>query len=211
MAVLKKHWVPVLAPALFKSEQLGESYVLETDTLKNRSITVNLMNITGDMKKQNLGVSFKIVNVKEGKAHTRVTGVNMQSGSIKRLVRRGRNKIDDSFAVTLKGGQIARVKPLIITKTLTNNSTATAVRVKARELLQEVCKELTFETLVSDVVNMKLQRYLRTSLNSIYPIRSVDIRSCALMPKYTVDEEQPVEESTYQVATEVADEDGERS
>lgn len=210
MAVQKKHWVPVLAPTMFKHEQLGESYVLETDSLKTRSISVNLMNITGDMKKQNLSVSFRIVSVKEGKAQTRVTGIDMQPSSIKRLVRRGRNKIDDSFTVTLKTGQVARIKPLIITKTLTHNATATAVRVRAREVLREICKELTFETLVSDIVNMKLQRYMRTALGAIYPIRSVDVRSFRLMPKYTLDEEQPAEDSTYAGGAS-SDEDGERS
>ena len=48
MANLKKHWVPVLAPSIFKNEPLGESYVLETSSLKGRGISVNLMNITGE-------------------------------------------------------------------------------------------------------------------------------------------------------------------
>jgi ribosomal protein S3AE len=214
MAVLKKHWVPILAPTLFRGEQLGESYVLETDSLKTRGISVNLMNITGDMKKQGFSVSFRIVDVKEGKAHTRTVGIDMQPSSIKRLVRRGRSKIDDSFLVQLKGGQVARIKPLTITKSLTNNSTVTAVRVRAREVLQELCKDLTFETLISDVVNMKLQRHLRTQLDKIYPIRSVDIRSCRLMPKFTLDAEQPVEDSSYvpAVVVEASEDDaGERS
>jgi ribosomal protein S3AE len=210
MAVLKKHWVPVLAPTLFKNEQLGESYVLETDSLTGRGISVNLMNLTGDMKKQNLTVAFKIINVKEGKAHTRTIGIDMQQGSVKRLVRRGRNKIDDSFLITLKGGQIARIKPLVITKSLTNNSKATALRHATRETLKAVCAEINFETLVSDVVNNKLQRYMRSTLDHIYPVRSVDIRSCKLMPRFALTEEQPVEESTYKIE-QVVEEDGERS
>jgi ribosomal protein S3AE len=209
MAVLKKHWVPVLGPQLFKEEQLGESYVLETETLVNRSISVNLMNITGDMKKQNFSASFRITSVKEGKAHTRVTGIEMQPSSVKRLVRRGRNKVDDSILVHLKGGQQARIKPLVITKTLTNNSTATAVRNKTSELLVEICKDLTFETLLADIVSMKLQRHLRNQLNGIYPIRSVDIRNTYLLPKFTLDAEQPLEESSY--GMQASDEDGERS
>lgn len=210
MAVLKKHWVPVLAPTMFKHEHLGDSYVLETNSLEGRGISVNLMNITGDMKKQNLNVSFRITNVKEGKAHTRIVGLEMQSGSIKRLVRRGRNKIDDSIAIKLKHGQQARIKPVIITKNLTNNNTVTALRVRCRELIKETTEQLAFETLVSDIVNMKLQRYLRTQLNTIYPIRSVDIRICTLLPKHALDEEHDVEESTYHGEQEQHDE-GERS
>jgi len=210
MAVLKKRWVPVLAPTMFKNEHLGDSYVMETGSLVSRGITVNLMNITGDMKKQNLNVSFRITEVKEGKAYTRVTGVEMQPSGIKRLVRRGRNKLDDSILVELKAGQKARIKPIIITKNLTNNHTVTAVRVRAREIIKEVCGQLNFETLVYDIVQMKLQRYLRTQLNAIYPIRSVDIRKCILLTKHSSEEEQPLEESSYQGEQETY-EDGERS
>ena len=197
MAVQKKHWVPVLAPALFKHEQLGESYVLETDSLTGRGISINLMNLTGDMKRQNLNVVFRITSVKEGKAHTRVTGIEMQPTSVKRLVRRGRNKIEDSFLVTLKHGQTARIKPLLITKSLTNNSAGTALRTKARTLFTEACADLAFESLVSDVVSMKLQRYAKGELSKVYPLRSVDIRICELLPKHALDEEHEVEASSY--------------
>ena len=210
MAVLKKHWVPVLAPEMFKREQLGESYVLETDSLQGRGISVNLMNLTGDMKKQNLTVSFRVTSVKDGKADTRVTGIQMQSSSVKRLVRRGRNKIEDSFLITLKGGMTARIKPLIITKSLTNNATAAAVRHEARTLLTAIAPELTFETLIHDIVNFKLQRYARSKLERVYPIRSVDIRICRLETKHALEAEQPVEESGY-AQGQSSDEDAERS
>ncbi len=210
MAVQKKHWVPVLAPTLFRNEQLGESYVMETDTLNGRGISVNLMNLTGDMKKQNLTVSFRITDVKEGKANTRVTGIQMQPTSVKRLVRRGRSKIEDSFVVNLKANQKARIKPLIITKNLANNSTGAAIRHAAREALSGLTSELTFETLISDIVQMKLQRHLRNTLDKVYPIRSVDIRVLRLEPKHALEPEQPVEESSYLAETPAVD-DAERS
>lgn len=197
MAVQKKHWVPVLAPALFKQEQLGESYVTETDSLTGRGITVNIMNLVGDMKRQNVNVSFRITGVKEGKAFTRVTAIAMQPTSVKRLVRRGRNKIEDSFLVTLKHDQVARIKPLLITRTLTDNAMGTALRAKARELLKEICAELSFETLVADIVSMRIQRHLKTALSKVYPLRSVDIRVCELQPKHAQDEEHDVETSSY--------------
>lgn len=210
MAVLKKHWVPVIAPQLFREEQLGESYVLETDSLVNRSISVNMMNITGDMKKQNYTASFRIVGVKEGKALTRVTGVNMNPGATKRLVRRGRTKVGDSIIVQLKHGQQARIKPLVVTKTLTNNSTETALRMRARDELVAVCQELSFETLISDIVSMKLQRHLRATLSKIYPIRSVDIRICELMPKFIAEPEHEAEGSSYAAGDQSDDEQADR-
>jgi ribosomal protein S3AE len=197
MANAKKHWVPVLAPSIFKNEELGQSYVLETDSLKGRGISVNLMNLTSDMKKSNLNVSFRIVDIKEGKAHTRVTGIEMQSGMVKRLIRRGRTKVEDSFTVTLKGGQVARIKPLLVTKAIINNTTGALVRHRVRETLAALAAEHTFETLVNDIVAMKLQRHIKAAVNTIYPLRSVDIRVFALEPKYALDAESEAEPSTY--------------
>jgi ribosomal protein S3AE len=197
MANVKKHWVPVLAPTIFKNEELGQSYVLETDSLKGRGISVNLMNLTSDMKKSNLNVSFRIVDIKEGKAHTRVTGIEMQSGMVKRLIRRGRTKVEDSFTITLKGGQVARIKPLLVTKAIVNNTTGALVRHRVRETLAALASEHTFETLVNDIVSMKLQRHIKAAVNTIYPLRSVDIRIFALEPKYALDAENDAEASTY--------------
>jgi len=197
MANVKKHWVPVLAPSLFKNEELGQSYVLETDSLKGRGISVNLMNLTTDMKKTNVNVSFRIVDIKEGKALTRVTSIEMQSGTVKRLVRRGRSKVDDSFTVKLKGGQVARIKPLLVTKAVVNNTTGALIRHRVREVLAELAAEHTFETLVQDIVSMKLQRHLKTAINAIYPLRSVDIRVFELETKYALDAENEAEASTY--------------
>jgi ribosomal protein S3AE len=209
MAVAKKHWVQVLAPTMFHHELLGESYVLETDSLTGRGISVNLMNLTGDMKKQSLLASFRITSVKDGKAHTRVTGIQMQPSSVKRLVRRGRSKIDSSFLVPLAHDQVARIKPLVITKSLTNNTVATALRHKVRETLTDLCKGHSFETLVQDIVHMKVQRHVRTQLNTVFPIRSVDIRSFALEPKHALEEEHAAQETNY--GSEQPDEDADRS
>ena len=214
MAVLKKHWVPVVAPALFKHEHLGDSFVLETETLAGRGISVNLMNLTGDMKKQNLSISFRITNVKEGKAHTRTTAIHMQPGSLKRLVRRGRTKIDDSFAITLKHGHVARIKPVVITKNVATNASATALRKRLREVLSGLSGDVSFETMVHDIVNFRLQRHLRDQLDSVLPVRSVDIRALELLPKYALEPEQEVGESTYLPQAPVAqadDESAERS
>jgi ribosomal protein S3AE len=209
MANVKKHWVPVLAPTLFKNEELGQSYVLETDSLKGRGISVNLMNLTSDMKKSNMSVSFRIVDVKEGKALTRVTGIEMQSGTVKRLVRRGRTKVDDSFTITLKGGQVARIKPLLITKAIVNNTTGALLRHRTREVVAELGREHTFETLVADIVSMKLQRHLKTAISTVYPLRSVDIRVFALEPKFALDAENEAEPSSYG-ANAAADEPADR-
>lgn len=197
MATGKKHWVPVLAPTMFKNEHLGDSYVLETETLEGRGITVNLMNIVGDMKKQNVNVAFRITGVTNGKAATRTTSLAMQAGSVKRLVRRGRTKISESFIVNLKHGQKARIKPLLITKNIANNSTAAALRHALRELVTSLVSEMTFETLVRDIVEMKLQRHVRNQLDKVYPLRSVDIREFTLEPKYALEDEHEVEESSY--------------
>jgi small subunit ribosomal protein S3Ae len=171
------------------------------------------MNILGDMKRQNLNVSFRITDIKEGKAHTRVTGITMQPSSVKRLVRRGRSKVDDSFLVKLKHNQVARIKPLLITKNVASNTSATALRKAARELITTLAAEYSFETLIQDIVSLKFQRHVRTELSRIVPLRSVDVRVFRLESRFALEPSNDHEPSLYAEVAETpsADDDAERS
>ena len=109
--VKRKRWYTVLAPALFGEKILGESYVAEPANLVGKFLSLNLMNVTGDPKKQNINAKFKVVKVADGKGHTELQSFNLLPSSVKRIVRRGRDKITDSFLCVTSDKRLVRVKP----------------------------------------------------------------------------------------------------
>ncbi len=175
--IMKKEWYPIVAPKIFGNAVLGETYVYEPEQMVGKGITRNLMGLTNDVKRQNINVSFKINNVQNGKAFADVISYYMAQSSIKRLVRKGVQKIDMSFSCKTSDNKDLRVKPLLITRALTTGSVATKIRKTAQDFLVKYITSITYDNLVNDLVNHKLQMALKSESNKIYPLRVCEIRS----------------------------------
>ena len=59
----KKKWMPVYASKDFGEGFLGELLVSDVKNLEEKSLTINLMDITGNAKNQNVNIRFKVEKV----------------------------------------------------------------------------------------------------------------------------------------------------
>lgn len=201
----KKKWFPMYAPALFGGQLIGESHVESSEQLKGKFINTSLATITNDMKKQNIAIKLRVSKVVEGKGQTEIISLSLVQSFVKRLVRRGRTKVDDSFTVKTKDGQLVRIKPLVLTNTTCVSSTASQIRLEVRKLLKEQVGRTGFINTVQDILTFKLQKTIKERIQKIHPVRSVDIRELSreivrgnvpeveleLMPEEEVKEEEP--------------------
>ncbi len=177
----KKKWAPIYAPAMFGEALLGESHVFETSDLNGKYLTANLSTITKNMRKQNANIQFKVIGVEDGKGKTEVVGYNMINSALKRLVRRGRDKVADSFISKTSDKRILRIKPLIVTVNHTTKLIQSACRLEARKIIREYVVKTNVEGTVQAIVEGKLQKIIKDSLKKIFPIKSVDIRMAKLV------------------------------
>ncbi len=191
----KKRWLPVIAPKSFESVALGECYVERPEQAVGKTIRTNLMTLTGDMRRQVIEIRFDVVKVGEGKALTAVTGYELLPSGVKRLVRRGRSKVDDSFLVKSATGRLVRIKPLIITANPASERACSALRLTTRERLKQLVSSFSFDKLVQELVHGRIQRALKEPLNKIHPIKTIDIRMCLLLPEGTREERAVREDS----------------
>ena len=173
--VKKKRWIQILSPELFRNELIGEIPVTEPQSLIKRAITVNLMSLTRDMKKQNTSIKFTIANIKGDKAITEFYGYYLNPTSIKRLVRRGKEKIGISIICKTSDNKKIRVMPLMIPFTKVKGSVATAFKKNAADYLTSYAAKTTFENMIKDLITNKLQRELKGALKKIYPVRILEI------------------------------------
>ncbi len=177
----KKEWYPILAPRIFGNEVLGETYVYEPRQMIGKTMAKNLMNLTNDVKKQNININFEIVDVKSDKALTDVVGYHMMQSSIRRLVRRNIEKIDMSFPCKTKDNKNLLVKPLLITRSATVGSVASKIRRNTEDFLVKYIDSISYDNLINDLINHKLQNSLRKEINNIYPLRVCEIRSMEIV------------------------------
>lgn len=179
--VLKKQWYPILAPKIFGSTVLGETYVYEPEQMLGKTITKNLMNLTNDVKRQNINLNFEVVNVQNGKAFTDVVGYYMVQSSVRRLVRRNIEKVNTSFLCKTSDNKNLQIKPLLITRSSTKGSVGAKLRKNAQDFLVKYIGAISYDNLINDLVNHKIQNSLRKESNKIYPLRVCEIRSMEIV------------------------------
>jgi len=171
----KKTWYTIVASKEFNNSIIGDTITYSPDSLIGRTIKVSLSDLTRNSKQQNTNITFSIINVKE-KANTELVSYELSSSFIKRLVKPGKDKFDDSLILTTKDDIKLRVKPFTIAKSKINKSISTALRAKTREFLTDFFKKQTFSTIISSLISYKLQRDIKNHLKKIYPVRTFEIR-----------------------------------
>ncbi len=119
LKVKKKRWITILAPKILNERPIGESYVADPGLLIGRVISCNLMTLTNDMKTQNITMKFIVCEIKDAKAHTKPVGYSLNQTYLKRMMRRGKNRIDESYHLKTADNKRIRIKLFLLT-----NSTA---------------------------------------------------------------------------------------
>jgi ribosomal protein S3AE len=176
----KKKWCPIVAPAMFNNKVIGESLLDDASMLMNRHVTANMMQLNGDMKRQNVSIMFKVVDVKEGKALTEAVKYEISSSSLRRLAKRDKDKLSDSFVVKTADEKLVRIKPLMITNNLTKGSVSAALVKDCRAACKELVNKIKFEQLIGDLVVNKFQKEIKEILHKTYPLRTFEVRMLSI-------------------------------
>lgn len=179
----KKNWYTIVAPKVLNNVSLGETYVYNKENIIGKTMKLNLSTFTNDMRRQNLDVKFQIIAFADNKATTTITGLALTQSYMKRLVRRGRDKVDDSFLVKSKDGKVIRVKPLMVTNSRTSMSVNSRIRLEARKILARYVNSKNYEDFFHDVMMIKLQKEMKEALSKIYPLKQFEIRQALLAKK----------------------------
>jgi len=176
LKVKKKRWVGIAAPALFDNMFLGEVYLGEAEEAIGRVITVSLMAITGDPKRQATKISFKIDGVQEGVLTTSIKGMEVLPSSVKRLVRRNKERVDDSFNVVTQDGKKIRIKPMIVTRNSTSRAVCSKLKARGRDFIISTLTRTPPVKFVMDINMYKFQKEMSSVLSKIYPVSICEVR-----------------------------------
>ena len=173
----KKQWYQLIAPEMFRGKSLGEVILLEPESFLGKIFSVNLMNVISDARKQNINMFFEASGVKDGKINTKVSGYEMMPSSVKRMVRRGKNKLDMSFVCRTSDGVHVRIKPIIITFSDANSTVRRALGKKVIEEITKRVRKTSFDNLIGNLINRRMQQGWYEVCKKVYPIKIIDIRS----------------------------------
>lgn len=193
--IVKKSWYPVVSTKSFDSIQLGECYVAEPSMMLDRTLTVNLANLSGDIRQHGLILQFRISEVEDGKGVARVVGYDTSPAQLRRLVRRGVERLDDSVVCETSEGELVKVKPFAVTRTSASKSKLSLIRKLLREELNKEMRSHTFDDIIKMIISNKLQTSLKTAVKKLLPLKSLEVRRLRLVSsKQSV--KKPAEKTT---------------
>lgn len=172
----KKKWYTIVAPKELNSIVIGESPASDASLMVGRVFKINLMTLTDDPKKQNTIVIFKVTNVKESTAETELLGCEITPSQIRRLAKRAKDKVEDSFKCETKDGKKIVVKPFLLVRNKVQRGVLTAIRMAARECIANEAKQMGFIDLVLAVINNDLQKQVKQAVKKAYPVTVAEIR-----------------------------------
>lgn len=166
----KKIWFSIMSPKELGNYNMGETLADSGNALIGRNVKVSVGSLLNDPKKYYVQLGFKINSAKEKHATTEIISYELIPSYVKRLLRKGRDRVADSFLCETKDKLKVRVKPLVITRTKTQRSVRGDLRKAMREFLAEKFKTQNFIDILSDMITTKLQREMKDKLKKIYPI-----------------------------------------
>ena len=195
LKVKKKKWVEILAPKIFNEASLGRTYVVNQEDAVGKHMTVNLMNLTRDPKKQSINVSFLIDGIKGEKLTTSLVKYAFQPTSIRRMVRRSKDRVDSSFIAATKDMIKVKIKPILVTRAPTSKPVQTSIRKKARQVVVNELAKITYDKFIEELIQRQFQRRIFDQVKKIFPLSVCDIRVAQVVPESKAQEAQaPSEE-----------------
>ncbi len=174
--IKKKSWLPIIAPGLFNNQPMGEMHIADDADPAKRIVTVSLMVLTGDPQRQNVHISFEVTKKENNQIFTRTVGYSIVPSAVRKMMRRAKERIDDSFVVKTKDGIATRIKPILITRGRTTSGALKEVRSQMRANIARSVGALLFVDFIRDLVAHKFQRQLQDSLRKIYPLQICELR-----------------------------------
>lgn len=186
--IKKKKWYQIVGPRVFREMRLGETLVYDPQSMLNKILKINLMNLTREVKRQNVNIKFQITQIKGEQAFAEIIGYEMIPATIRRFVRRGKKRVDMSFICETSDKKKVRIKPVTITKKTMKSSVSHAIRKSITDYLKNNIKKMDYNNLVTSLISYRLQRSLRDSIRKIYPLRICEIREMSIVREVAPEE-----------------------
>jgi small subunit ribosomal protein S3Ae len=170
-----KKWFTILAPATFNNAIIAHTPGEEAEGLMGRTVHVSARDLTGNIKKNQLMLAFKVNNVQGLNAYTRFDAVEVQPSALRRLVRRRSTKVESVDDVTCKDGTRARVKSVALSANKISRPQQAAVRRILRAEAAEVAAGSDFEALLNACATSEPIAKAIDKARKIAPMKRVDV------------------------------------
>jgi small subunit ribosomal protein S3Ae len=178
-----KEWYSILAPDMFERVKIGETFTDDPQKLIGRNVEITAQDLTGDFTKMHIKLHFRIDDIREKEAYTSFLKQNLTSDYMRRLARRKRTRIEETFVVMTKDYVQLRIRPVAITEQRIQSSNQSSIRKVMHEELNKAASELLLADLLKNIISGQIARRIVQACKQINIINRVEIRKTERISK----------------------------
>lgn len=175
-----KEWIKVVAPN-FGNVEIGETPYDEPQKIIGRRLIVSAIDVLNDYNKYYLKISFKIKELKEGKAIAEFDGFECTRDYIARMVVHRVRRIDAIVDGLTKDNRKLRVKMIAVTRRGIKKVAEKEIRRKMKEIVLEALAASNFEEAIKKLISDEFKEEIKKQLHKIYPLRYFEFRKVEVL------------------------------
>lgn len=178
----EKRWVTVSAPDSFNNVPIAYVPITDEEGAVGRVLEVTLYDILkGDPSQHQYKIYFQINKVEGDKATTIFKRYEYSKEFLRSLVRRGSSKINFIIDIKTKDGYVFRIKVLALTHRQLNTSRKHALRLIARDVINNTVPQMTIDQFVQATCYSKINSDIMAAFKKVIRVRHVGLEKVKLI------------------------------
>ena len=178
----EKRWINVNAPDSFNNVPIAYVPITDDENASGRVIEITLFDILkGDPSQHQYKLYFQINKVDGENASTIFKRFEYSKEFLRSLVRRGSSKINFIIDIKTKDGYVFRMKIIALTHKPLNTSRKHALRIIARDVINNTIPEMTIDQFVQATVYSKINSDLMAAFKRVIKVRHVGLEKVKLI------------------------------
>jgi small subunit ribosomal protein S3Ae len=178
----EKKWVTVSAPDSFNNVQIAYVPITDDENAIGRVLEVTLYDILkGDPSQHQYKIYFQINKVDGDKATTIFKRYEYSKEFLRSLVRRGSSRINFIIDIKTKDGYVFRIKILALTHRQLNTSRKHALRLIAKDVINNTIPQMTIDQFVQATCYSKINSDIMAAFKKVIRVRHVGLEKVKLI------------------------------
>ncbi len=182
----EKNWYTINAPDYMGGKEISLSVGNSPEAMVGRKIEVPVSDFTGNFKRANAKMIFKVLSCQGSKCTSEFVGHSLSDDYIRRMVRRRKERLDIIKEVATSDNVNMVLKVVIVTDGKLTTSKRAEVRKTVEIFLTGKAATMAYGELAKYVIGDEIYGDIVYTTKDVYPIKKIEMRKSVLSKSSTV-------------------------
>ncbi|MHB1439310.1 MAG: 30S ribosomal protein S3ae [Cuniculiplasma sp.] len=177
----EKKWYRIMAPSQLGGKEIAMTVGNGPESIKDRIVEIPISDFSGNFKKSNAKLEFKVVDCVGTKCSTIFVGHSVNDDYIRRMVRRRKERIDIVRQVKTTDGYEFILKVVAITDNKLTAAKSIELRNSITQMVSDKVKNMDYFEFARFVIEDESVNEILTGVKDVYPLKKLEFRKSELV------------------------------